>query len=121
MGRVVHFELPVDDPDRARSFYGEVFGWTFEGHGEVPYWLATTDDRDQPGIDGALAGRDDLHDVPVVVVNVDDLDATVERATASGAELLQPRLPVPGMGWTAYVRDPEGTVLGIWQTDERAR
>lgn len=34
-GKVVHFEKPFDDGDRARSFYGDVFGWQLM---EMPGW-----------------------------------------------------------------------------------
>ena len=53
-----HFEIPVDDPDRAERFYGAVFGWTFERFDGAPsyYGMATTGET-QPGINGALFQR----------------------------------------------------------------
>ncbi len=60
MGRLVHFEIHVDDMDRAKKFYGEVFGWTFEDYSEfagMPYFGAVTGDEDEPGINGALMQR----------------------------------------------------------------
>ncbi|MFA9431300.1 VOC family protein [Egicoccus sp. AB-alg2] len=120
MPRIVHFELPVDDPDRARAFYSSVFGWKLEGYGDQPYWLATTGEETEPGIDGALTGRSELASAPIVVIGVEDLDATVGDAVGHGAEQVQEKLPVPGMGWTAYLRDPEGNVVALWQSDEDA-
>jgi len=120
MARIVHFELPVDDPDRARAFYSSVFGWKLEAYGDAPYWLATTGAEGELGIDGALAGRSELTSAPVVVIGVDDLDAAAADALAHGAEELQGKQPVPGMGWSSYLRDPEGNVIGLWQTDEQA-
>ena len=42
MGRVVHFEIHADDPERAVAFYTGVFGWTVNRYGDMPYWLLTT-------------------------------------------------------------------------------
>ena len=60
MGRLVHFEIHVDDMERAKNFYGEVFGWTFEDYSEyagMPYFGAVTGDDQQMGINGALMQR----------------------------------------------------------------
>ena len=61
MGRVIHFEIPVDNPDQAVEFYTQVFEWKIETwEGPQEYWLATTGPREEPGIDGALTRRSDL-------------------------------------------------------------
>lgn len=58
MSRVVHFEIPADDPERSIKFYETVFGWTIEKwDGPIEYWLIITGDEDKPGIDGGLAHR----------------------------------------------------------------
>ena len=55
MARVVHFEIPVDNPDRAVKFYTDVFGWKIEKwEGPIDYWLITTGEENEPGINGAL-------------------------------------------------------------------
>lgn len=120
MPRVVHFEIPVDDHDRAREFYSSVFGWDFQSYGDFPYWLATTGDEGEPGIDGALIGRSDTHAAPVVIVGVDSVDAVVERAEAAGADVLTDKQTIPGIGYSAYLRDPEGNVVGLFESDEFA-
>jgi len=38
MSKIVHFEIPVDDPDRASAFYHDVLGWEISGFGKEPYW-----------------------------------------------------------------------------------
>jgi predicted enzyme related to lactoylglutathione lyase len=51
MSRVIHFEIPVDDLERAASFYKEVFGWKIEKWpGTTDYWLVTTGVEGQPGL-----------------------------------------------------------------------
>ena len=56
MNRVVHFDIQADDPKRAAAFYSTVFGWKFNQWGDIEYWLVTTGDDSQPGINGALTG-----------------------------------------------------------------
>ena len=60
MGRVIHFEIHVEDMERAKLFYGDVFGWTFEdwtAFAGMPYFGAITGDASEPGINGALMQR----------------------------------------------------------------
>jgi predicted enzyme related to lactoylglutathione lyase len=53
MRRIVHFDLPADDPNRAQKFYSEVFGWKFaKWDGPMEYWMITTGDEKEPGING---------------------------------------------------------------------
>ena len=42
-GRVVHFEVPYDDADRARAFYSDVFGWAIQPMPEFDYDFVQTD------------------------------------------------------------------------------
>lgn len=50
-----------------------------------------------------------------MVIGVDDLDATLERVAALGARVLQGRMEIPGVGWSAYFRDPEGNTMGLFE------
>lgn len=120
MPRAVHFEIPVDDPERARTFYASAFGWELAGWGEGGYWLATTGPEDEPGIHGALIARSELHAAPVVILGVESLDDSVMRAASAGAEVLVERQTIPSVGHAAYVRDPEGNVVGLFEGDEGA-
>jgi uncharacterized protein len=120
MARVVHFEVPVDDAGRARTFYETVFGWQLEGYGEERYWLATTGTEGEAGIDGALIGRSELHSGPVIIIGVDSIEGILARAAQAGAEVLVERQTIPSVGYSAYLRDPEGNVIGIFESAEDA-
>lgn len=54
-GKVVHFEIPVDDGDRAVAFYARALGWGLERWGPLEYWTTAAGDGD--GIGGALTRR----------------------------------------------------------------
>ena len=59
MPRPVHFEIAVENMERAKTFYSTVFGWSFQQYGDdsMPYCLATTGPDGEPGINGGLRGR----------------------------------------------------------------
>lgn len=120
MAKIVHFEIPVDDAERASAFYRATLGWQIMGFGAEPYWLVTAGADDEPGADGALIARGDIHRNPVLIAGVDDIDATIRKIEAEGGRMLQGKLPVPGVGWSAYFLDPEGNTIGIFQADPNA-
>jgi predicted enzyme related to lactoylglutathione lyase len=126
---IVHFEIPADDPERATKFYRELFGWDIKKHdapGGPEYWLISTVPTDsqgrpaRPGVNGGLMRRQHPAHPPVNYVGVESVDEYVRKAKRLGAEEYMPKTAVKGMGWFAYLRDPEGNVFAIWQTDEKA-
>ena len=125
-GRVVHFEIPYDDGDRARRFYGETFGWQLQEMPEMDYTMVMSGpsgDRgpNEPGFinGGMLAREESASSGPVVVIDVDSIDATLGTVEKAGGSVVVPKQPVGAMGFTAYVKDPEGNVIGLWETAPR--
>ncbi len=128
MPRVVHFEIHADDPQRAIRFYTDLFGWQFKEYpGPTPYWLITTGPDGTLGINGGLMKR--MHPISgndgviafVCTVDVDNFDRYFARALELGATVALGKMPIPGIGWLAYLKDTEGNVLGILQPDSGAR
>jgi predicted enzyme related to lactoylglutathione lyase len=123
-GRVVHFEIPYDDGDRARSFYQEVFDWQLVTMPEMGgYTLAMSgpssdDGPSEPGfINGGMLSRADAATSgPVIVIDVPSIDESLSRITERGGTVVTPKTPVGDMGFAAYVTDPEGNVIGLWET-----
>ncbi len=121
MARVTHFEINADDPERAVSFYRDVFGWEIQKWaGPVDYWLITTGREDEPGINGALMNRTDPAAATWNTVEVGSLDDHVSRVEAAGGSVVVPKMAIPGVGYQAYCRDTEGNVFGIHQSDPAA-
>lgn len=120
MSKVVHFEIPVDDPERATRFYRDVLAWEVSRFGDQPYWVVQAGGDDESGANGALVGRGGVHEHPVVVAGVEDVEAVVARVEQGGGRVLQGVAPIPGIGWAAYVSDPEGNVIGLFQADPGA-
>ncbi len=128
---VVHFEIPADDPERAAKFYRELFGWDinrWEGaaSGVSEYWMVKTVPTDaagqptRPGVNGGLMRRMMPGQTPVNYVAVASVDESVGRAERLGAKVVVPKMPVPGMGWFAQLKDTEGNIFAVWQTDAAA-
>jgi uncharacterized protein len=117
VNRVVHFEIPVDDPGRAGEFYRSVFGWGVERWGPMEYWNLTTGETGGPGAEGALKPRAEGPEGVTVYVGVDDIDAALVGVEAAGGARVTDKMPIPTMGWSAHVRDSEGNLIGLFQPD----
>ncbi len=121
MARIVHFEIPADDPARAVKFYETVFGWKIQKwDGPENYWLAMTGEEGQPGINGAITGRGEPTTVVVNTMDVASVDDSIAQVVANGGSIVMPKMPVPGVGYLAYFRDTEGNAFGMMQNDPSA-
>ena len=121
-GRVVHFEVPYDDAERARSFYADVFGWNIQPMPEMQYTIVSTGpatDQGMPAepgyIGGGLAERREPLDRPIITIAVDDVNDALERIRANGGSAIGEPIPVGEMGIAAYFEDSEGNRMGLWQ------
>lgn len=121
--RVVHFEVPFDDADRARGFYREVFDWQIQSMPEMGYDIVSTGPvgdqgmPTEPGyIGGGMLARQDPVRTPVITLQVDDIDATLTTVEKHGGSTVTGKTPVGDMGFSAYFTDSEGNLMGLWQT-----
>lgn len=121
-GRVVHFEVPFDDAERARAFYAEAFGWTFvDGLGRhyvnvQPGPVGDDGRPTEPGsINGGLMRRESPSDRTLITIEVDDIAAALAQVEAAGGQVVLPPQHVADYGKTAYVKDTEGNIVGVWE------
>ncbi|MEI2403905.1 VOC family protein [Niallia taxi] len=131
MGRLVHFEIHVSDMDRAKKFYGEVFGWTFQDWTEyagMPYFGAVTGKEEELGINGALMQRQGPAPESTQALNgfactmgVENYEQSEAKILENGGTIALPKYALPGMAWQGYYKDPEGNIFGIHQPDENAK
>lgn len=124
-GKVVHFEIPFDDGDRARKFYADVFGWQIMPMPEMSYTIVMTGPTDQesgpsePGfINGGMFERSEQFPgkSPNIVIDVPSVDEALKQVTDAGGTVVSERTAVGEMGFTGYFSDPEGNLIGLWET-----
>ncbi len=126
MRKVVHFEIPAENLDRAKTFYDSVFGWKIETM-PVPggeYTSLTTTPVDEQtfaptepgGINGGMMQRNEQTPSPVITIDVEAIDEALKDVEAGGGTTVVPRQEIAGMGAYAYFKDTEGNVMGLWET-----
>ena len=122
-GKVVHFEVPFDDGDRARSFYKEAFGWQIMEMPEMGYTIVMTGPSNDSGpteagfINGGMLSREQAATSgPVPVIDVESIEAALAKIAGLGGSTLVGKTPVGDMGFAAYFKDTEGNTVGLWET-----
>lgn len=121
-GRVVHFDIPTDNSDRAQEFYNAAFGWKITAVPDSDFRRVQTTPLDENSsltesgsINGGMIPRQGPIAGPIVTVHVDDIDATLDRVEQLGGQGLMPKKRA-GSGYVAYFRDTEGNLMGLWET-----
>ncbi len=113
----VHVELNTPDPKKAKEFYSKLFQWQLDDveNKEVPGGVYTTIKVGE-GTGGGI-----MKQVPngpsgwLAYVLVDDIRAATKKAQSLGAEVMKDVTEVMGMGWPSLIKDPTGSILGLWQ------
>jgi predicted enzyme related to lactoylglutathione lyase len=127
MNKVVHFEIPYENEERAKKFYENVFGWQIMKMPDMDYHMVTTVESDPetmrpktPGaINGGMLKKDATVPYPLVIVDVDDVNSHVEKIKGSGRKVIMPVIPIGEFGFYARVSDSEGNIIGIWQEKKK--
>ena len=119
--RVVHFEIPCDNPEKTIEFFKTVFNWNFQQFGTEPYWITMTGDEKSPGINGGIMKRLTPGQPIVNSIDVSDIDEAIKKVEAAGGTIVVPKGPVPTVGWLAYFKDPDGNIHGLYQKDSNAK
>ena len=138
MNRVIHFEIHSSDPERTAKFYRDIFGWEIKEwvmpglqiKNENRYWTVMTapEKSKEPGINGGIVfrkGPAPVKNQPVsayiCTVGVVSVDEHIEKITKAGGTVALPKMPIPTMGWLAYLKDLDGNIFGIMQEDKNAK
>jgi len=87
----------------------------------MDYWLANTGDNKEPGINGAVSAKDELHPTIVNTIDVPSFEEAVKKIKAAGGQVIGPKMTVPDVGYMTYCKDTEGNIFGIMQTDPQAK
>ncbi len=112
-GDITHIDIPVDDMDRATSFYGTVFGWQIAempGYEGYPMWQAPNQISG-----GGFAARAEGFQTMRSYVEVDSIDEVVASASNAGGSVVQAKTPISDTSWFAVIADTEGNHLGLYE------
>jgi predicted enzyme related to lactoylglutathione lyase len=121
-GRVVHFEIPFDDGERAGAFYRQAFGWQVMPLPEMGYTIVMSGPSGDQGptepgfINGGMMQRQAPFTSPNIVIDVENLEAALQAVNGAGGTTVSERQAVGDMGFTAYFKDTEGNLVGLWET-----
>lgn len=108
-----YIELPMTDAAATKTFYGDVFGWSFQDYG--PNYMAFS--AGEAGIDGGFNGFEEAQPAvahgALVVLFSDDLPATAAAVEEAGGAIIKPIYDFPG-GKRFHFTDPNGNELAVW-------
>jgi predicted enzyme related to lactoylglutathione lyase len=122
MSRVIHFEIPAAEPERAAAFYGKAFGWKFDKWpGPMEYWMVVTGKEGEPGINGGMMKKPGGITSTTNTIGVDSVDGAIAAVLKAGGKNIVPKTPIPAVGYFAYCEDTEGNVFGVMQADPNAK
>jgi predicted enzyme related to lactoylglutathione lyase len=108
-------ELATRDVEKAKKFYADTLGWTYEGMPmpEGTYWVASAGGEPVAGI--VDAGSDGTPESWMSYIAVDDVDARAKKAVQAGAKVVQLAFDIPGVGRIVILAEPGGASIG-WMT-----
>jgi len=106
---VVHFEIGCRESKETQDFYAKLFGWKIQQAG--PAAMIDTGGA----VTGHITelGHEPFH-YTIFYVEVDDVQAYLDKATALGGKMLVPPIDIP-TGKFAWMQDPEGNTVGLWK------
>lgn len=109
---VTWFEVHTADPDRAKDFYGTLFGWSFVDQG--PDYTMIDLGPDAPIGGGIAPHRPGQQPRALFLVQVPDVAAICDGVEAAGGTVaIAPQTAPDGLRF-AYLTDPDGSTFGIW-------
>lgn len=116
VNQVCHIEWQVTDVQRAQAFYAGLFDWKFQSFGDTMVVFGTGTEH--------IGGLTKVEKVepsssPSVWIEVDNIEEYVTRARNLGGSLKGEKHPVPSVGWSATLGDPDGNSIGIVQFDRK--
>jgi len=115
---ICHFEIPVDDLERAKKFYQNIFGWQIVDTGSQGYHLIQIGEGE---LGGGMMKRVVPEQRPVLYILVESVDEYSKKVQEAGGTIVVPKMAVPTMGYFAQALDTEGNVFAIWEENSQAQ
>ena len=122
MNNLTHFEIPVDDVDKAKEFYSNLFDWEFNYMEEMNYLMFTGESEDgKSKTSGGIFKKPNKSFTVTNYFTVKSLAESANKVEELGGKIVVPKTPVPGMGWFVHFTDTDGNLLALWENDSAAK
>ena len=119
---IVHFEIPVDDVERAQQFYTKAFGWKIHDPFKMDYFFVETRKEGEAGINGGLMKRKMPGQPFMNYIMVKSIEASLAKVVQAGGSICLPKTEIAaGMGWIACFQDTENNMMGFHQPGPAAK
>lgn len=121
MNKVSHFHIPVNDMNRARKFYSNIFGWKIAETDEYYRLVITTpiDETGRPkepgGINGALFTRETPEDTISIVIRVKSIEDYLQKIEKANCRIITKKTPAGNIGYHAKFYDTENNIICLWE------
>ena len=122
MPTISHFNIPVDNIERAKKFYTEVFDWKItKDPGPMEYYMIETKNQDgEVGLGGGMSKKDYPTQTITPFIDVPSIDDCIKKIEDLGGKMISPKMAVPKTGYVAVCIDTENNAIGLWETNENA-
>jgi predicted enzyme related to lactoylglutathione lyase len=122
MSTIVHFDVGVENIDRAKAFYEKLFDWKIEKlPGPMEYYeIKTFDDEGNEKLGGGMTQRQDTNQHITNYVGVENIDDYIENVKQLGGKITTPKTLIPGFGFLAVCLDTENNTIGLWEEKDTA-
>ncbi|MGA8036285.1 MAG: VOC family protein [Candidatus Acidiferrales bacterium] len=126
MAHVAHFSINADEVNRARTFYGNVFGWKFDPWGPPGFYMINTGEADNGALLGSLQGRRELIAGQKMIgyectISVPSIDDTIRTLKAQKGKIVMEKSVIAGVGSLVFFEDTEGNVAGAMQYEKQGK
>ena len=122
MNVLTHFEIPVDNVNKAKEFYSNLFDWEFNYMEEMKYLMFNTESEDgKTKLSGGIFKKPNESFKVTNYFSVKNLDESAKKVEVLGGKIVVPKTPVPGMGWFVHFTDIDGNLLALWENDSKAK
>lgn len=124
--KLTHFAIHIDNIDRAKKFYAEVFEWGFNSYGQDDFLQIKADKSEDGELIGAMQSRKYSPVTEKVIglectIGVENIEEIIERVKSNGGQVLMPKTAIPYVGYIAKFLDTEGNLICGMQYDNSAR
>lgn len=117
--KVVHFEIPAENPEKLGEFYQKTFGWKINQWGTEQYWMAETGPKEEAGIGGAIYKKNDRMAGIINTISITGkIEDSMKKIEEMGGQIKGEIMDIPGVGRDVMFLDPEGNLFGILEPSE---